>query len=121
MVPPILLYDEKCHLCLRFKQALEQTPIAKGLTLVSIHSDEVYRRFPKIKKDEALKDIHYLNSSGKIFIGKNAISQLVLEYPPLFKFSWLLKSDIGKKTLNYFYQTAENYRLKLKKDCDNCK
>lgn len=118
---PILLFDEKCPLCLRFKLALERLSGASQITFVSIHNEEIYQVFPEIDPELAFKELHYLDENGGIYAGKDALTKLMLDFPPVKKFAWLIESNMGQKAVTYFNQVAKNYRERLIKDCINCK
>jgi len=118
---PILLYDEKCPLCLRFKQTFERIPGTSHVTLVSIYQDEVFQAYPQLNREAAFQDLHYLSEKGEVFAGKEALTQLIEEFPLVKKFAWLIESNMGQKALSYFNQVAKNYRDRLIKDCNNCK
>ncbi|RLA63994.1 MAG: hypothetical protein DRQ88_01080 [Epsilonproteobacteria bacterium] len=118
---PILLHDEKCSLCKRFKQAFERIPGTSHITFASIYDDEVYLKFPQIDPEMALRELHYLDASGEVYIGKDALSQLMIAFPLVKKISWLIEGNMGQKALSYFNQVAKNYRKRLIKDCNNCK
>ena len=121
MKTPILLFDEKCPLCLRFKQAFERIPGTGRVALISIYNEEVYENFPQINPEAAFQEIHYLDEEGRVYAGKDALTQLMVEFPLVKKFAWLIESNMGQKALSYFNQVAKNYREKLIKDCNNCK
>lgn len=121
MKPPILLYDEKCSLCLRFKQAFERLPGASNITLISIYNEEVFNNFPQLDPEATFQEMHYLDGEGNIFAGKDALTQLMVEFPLVKKFAWLIESNMGQKAVSYFNQVAKNYRDRLIKDCNNCK
>ncbi|TDJ04936.1 MAG: DUF393 domain-containing protein [Deltaproteobacteria bacterium] len=118
---PILLYDEKCPLCLRFKQAFERVPGASKVNIISIYNEEVFKNFPQINPEAAFQELHYLDGEGKVYGGKDALTQLMVEFPLVKKFAWLIESNMGQKALTYFNQVAKNYRERLIKDCINCK
>ena len=118
---PILLFDEKCPLCLRFKQAFERIPGSDRVTPVSIYDEKVYENFPQINPEAASQELHYLDSEGNVYAGKDALTQLMVEFPLVKKFSWLIESNMGQKAVSYFNQVAKNYRDRLIKDCINCK
>ena len=121
MKAPILLYDEKCSLCLRFKQTFERLPGASKVTLVSIYNEDVFHNFPQIDPKHAFQELHYIDENGGVFAGKDALTQLMVEFPLVKKFAWLIESNMGQKALSYFNQVAKNYRDRLIKDCNNCK
>lgn len=118
---PILLYDDNCTLCTRFKQSLERLSGAEQITFVSIHDNEIYEKLPEISKDECQKELHFIDRNNNIFKGANAILELKKEFPLVEKFAWLIESGMGEKAINYFYKMANKYREMALKECHNCK
>jgi predicted DCC family thiol-disulfide oxidoreductase YuxK len=118
---PLLLFDDRCTLCLRFKQALERIPESGEIRMVSIYHQPIYEEFPHLNREECQKHVHFINEKGEIFKGEEAIAQLVIKFPIIKKFSWLITSGMGQKALRYFHKIAKSYREKLIKECKNCK
>lgn len=116
----IILYDENCSLCRRFKEALERIPGTEKIMMVSVHDENIYGTFPQLDKNECLKEIHFLDLNLNIFKGKDALTQIIKRFPLAEKFSWLIESGMGQKVINYFNDTAKFYRDHLIKDCKNC-
>jgi len=118
--PPILLYDSECSLCTRFKQSLERLSTFDDLTMVSIHDEQIYNEYPQLNKEECDEAIHLIDSELNILKGTHAIEFLLKKNPAVAKFAWLIESEQGQKTLNYFYSMANKYRETLKKKCLTC-
>jgi predicted DCC family thiol-disulfide oxidoreductase YuxK len=116
----IILYDENCSLCKRFKDALERIPGTEKIKMISVHDEHIYHSFPQLDKNECLKEIHFLDSNLNVFKGKDAVTQIIKKFPLAEKFSWLVESEMGQKAINYFNEVAKSYRDHLIKDCKNC-
>jgi predicted DCC family thiol-disulfide oxidoreductase YuxK len=116
----IILYDENCSLCKRFKEALERIPGTEKISMVSVHDENIYATFPQLDINECLKEIHFLDSNLNIYKGKDAVTQIIKRFPLAEKFSWLIESDMGQKAISYFNDIAKSYREHLIKDCKNC-
>lgn len=116
----ILLYDDTCSLCRRFKDALERIPGSEKIQMVSVHDENIYVSLPQLEKNECLKEIHFVDLNLNVFKGKDALTQVIKRFPLAEKFSWLIESGMGQKVINYFNDTAKFYREHLIKDCKNC-
>lgn len=116
----IILYDENCPLCKRFKEALERIPGTEKIQMVSVHDENIYLIFPQLDKNECLKEIHFLDLNLNIFRGKDAMTQIIKRFPLAENFSWLIESGMGQKVINYFNESVKFYREHLIKDCKNC-
>ena len=118
---PILIYDHRCSLCLRFKQSLDKLSESEHIQKVSIHNEEIYKTFPMLDKKLCHEAIHIIDSSKNVHIGPDALSWLINEIPAVSKFAWLAESEIGKKSIDFFYKMAQKYRSSLLNRCPTCK
>lgn len=118
---PILIYDDKCTLCRRFKEGLERLPGAEAITMVSIDDSSIYDQFPQLNPEECFDTAHYINEEGVIFQGSDIPSELVKQFPAVSKFAWLIQSGMGKKAMDFFYSMANHYRESSLNNCDDCK
>lgn len=117
---PLILYDERCPLCHRFKQALERVPTLSHYSFVSIDRDEIYEIIPELNRDDCHDRVHLVDQHGKIFSGSDVIDVLIREYPEADKFAWLLDSEAAKKSRDLFYQAVNKCRKLMTKNCKNC-
>ncbi len=119
---PLVIYDPNCPLCLRFKQGLEF--LDKSLNFVALTELWIYESFPGLNQQECLDKIHLITSEKKILKGMEVVDYLSNTLPAISKFSWLLESDQGRKTKEYFYQKVEELReiskRKAESDCSQC-
>lgn len=116
----IILYDENCPLCKRFKEALERIPGTEAIQMISIYDENIFNSFPQLNKNECLKEIHFIDLDLNVFKGKDAVTQIIKRFPLAEKFSWLIESEMGQKAIQYFNDIAKSYREHLIKDCKNC-
>jgi predicted DCC family thiol-disulfide oxidoreductase YuxK len=119
---PILIYDEDCPLCLRFKQALSLMDTKNYINFVSLKDDSVFLNFPQLKREECSEKIHLLTEEEKILIGPEVIEYLIRYYPVVNKLTWLIETGSGKKAINLFHQKVEEMKelLKKKDECQEC-
>ncbi|MCK5883394.1 MAG: DUF393 domain-containing protein [Bacteriovoracaceae bacterium] len=109
---PILLYDDQCPLCRRFSESLgrvETTPITK----VSIHDNNIYHVFPELSEDHCQLDVHYITPERKVLVGAMVVDHLIRQYPMVKKFSWLMDSEIGKRSVDLFYSATSRLRRNI--------
>ncbi len=117
---PILIFDDECPLCIRFKDSLARLEGAKKITFISVNDEKLYHDFKDLNKDECKEVVHYISSDSKILKGEEVIAHLAKLYPLVHKFSWLIESDMGKKATSYFHKTTNAYRKMLKRKCASC-
>lgn len=118
---PILLFDDDCPLCLRFKQSLERLSGHEAITKVSIHDKEVYQVFTQINFESCKESVHFIEVNGEVFKGSDAVQKMIHHLPAVESFGWLADSEVGKKAIQYFHDMAEHYRKQLQKGCRTCK
>ena len=117
---PILLYDEKCPLCVRFKQSLQRLEGGDEINFVSIYNDEVYEQYSELDKDQCHEVVHLIRKDKSIISGERVIKHLIQLYPLVNKFAWLLDSNMGQKAVNYFHSMTNKMRKDLKRKCPSC-
>lgn len=116
---PLLIYDSKCTLCLRFKKALEF--LDKEISFASIYEDEVYQKFPKLNRDECDEVIHLITEEGDILQAGDVITYLVKRTPGVKKFAWLIEKESSQTAIDAFYGKVKEMRDKKRKSCRTCK
>ena len=120
---PLLIYDDLCPLCVRFKQGLERWDVQHTISYVPLQDEEVFKVFPQLDPLRCHEKIHYLCESGKILVGGEIIPELLRHYPGIEKMAWLLESEVARRSANFFYEKIEKIRLKIKNDekqCNDC-
>lgn len=118
----VLIYDEECPLCLRFKQGLELMDTSKKLRFIPLQDTHVFKEFPELNLEDCMSQVHLITDERKILKGVEVVDYLLRSLPGVSKLSWLLDSESGKKATQFFYQKVEELRdiLKEKEDCNQC-
>ena len=117
---PIILFDNDCTLCKRFKESLEKIPDINEYSFIPVQNEDIFSAFPHLNKEECLETLHLIDLEGNIHQGGQAVSHLIEKFPIVSKFAWLIEKDMGKKTVDFFYNVVNKYRKKLKKRCPKC-
>lgn len=89
--------------------------------MISIHEKEVYEEYPFLNEEKCHESLHIIDEAKNVYVGGEAIQYLIGHFPQVSKFAWLYESDIGKKTIDFFYDTANKYRRSLLNRCSGCK
>ena len=118
---PCLLYDSQCTLCERFKKGLERLGANNTYTIISIHDSNIFSVYPQLKKEDCEKELHILDHDLKIYKGADAITHIAKSFPKVSKIAWLMETDAGKKTVDFFYDKAQKCREYLLNRCPNCR
>ena len=117
---PLLVYDSECSLCLRFTQALQRLPGTAHINKISIHEENLYKNFPDLSKEECHKVVHLIIEDKTILAGAQVLEYLIERFPGVSKFAWLIESNMGRKTIDYFHKVANKCRQSLIKRCSTC-
>lgn len=117
---PVLIYDEQCPLCKRFKQGLEFMDLKKKIEFRDANDDQTYKDYPQLTQDQCLTEAHFLRENGDLLTGGDIIAEISHYYPGVKKLSWLLESNMGKKVNDYFYKKVEQLRKSSLRGCSGC-
>lgn len=107
-------------MCVRFKQGLERWDVDKRVSYVPLDHDEVFERYPQLNRESCAAQVHYLREDGVILTGGEVITELIKHFPAIGKLAWLLETDIGKKTADFFYKQVDSVRQKMKAEEESC-
>lgn len=117
---PIVIFDQECPLCVRFKQSLLFLDKGHEFEFIALQEEYLFQKYKILNKSECEKDIHVLLSEDKVLRGSEAISFIISKYSAAKKFSWLIESESGQKAINTFYDKVSQLRTKYKKNCPKC-
>lgn len=118
---PIILFDDECTMCLRFKQALEHMDSDKLIHFHSVNDDEIYTAFSFLNKEKCLDRVHLIDEKKQVHIGAEIIQVLKEKIPMIGKISWLLEKEATKKALNFFYDKVNELKKSKINPCPGCK
>jgi len=117
---PLLIYDDQCPLCLRFKQGLERFDLNRIITYVPLSSEDVFAHFPQLNREKCRTKVHYIREDGSVLMGNEVVSEVMKNIPAVGKLAWLLETDVGKSVSNYFFDHVEKIRKKIQEDSEDC-
>lgn len=108
-------------MCNRFKQILQFMDKDKEINYYSARDEQLYDHFPELQKHECLDTVHCMDEDGKIYKGPDTVIYLTKIIPGIKKHQWLLDTGAGKKAVDLFYSTVNNYRKSKLNSCEKCK
>ncbi len=117
---PLILYDAQCPLCLRFKQALEHWDASQSISYVPVDTPEIYEKFPQLDRAACEQRVHLLRADGTLISGGALIAEVVRSIPQISRVAWLLETEAGQKASEFFYQTVDSLRQRLKDADEGC-
>lgn len=118
---PLLIFDDKCHLCVRFKMSVERFIDSEKIYFAALSNPDLYQQFPILEKKECAKEVHLIIADNQILKGADVIQYLIIQFPFVKKFAWLLETQMGEKSLTSFYNICNKYRESLLNRCQDCK
>jgi len=118
---PILIYDQECTMCSRFKQALENLPGSKEINFIPLQDNEVFKQYSVLDPLACADSVHLLVDKDTILVGPEVVQHLIKIIPGISKISWLLEKEAGKKAVDFFYQSINKYRKSKWNPCPKCK
>ncbi len=108
------LYDGNCVICQSSCATLRALDWRRRIQFVDLHDDELWReRYPDLRFDELMGEIHVLDEGGKLYSGFRAGRRLLREMPlgmPL----WLLLQLPGMEGIGgrvYRFIAGRRYRI----------
>ena len=119
--PPLILYDNECLLCCRFKDALKRIPGCEQFQFVPIQNEEVFKQYPQLNPQSCQQELHLLDKELNIYAGGDAIRFLIRQFPVVSRLAWLVENQMGRKVSDFFYDIANKYHARLKNRCPTCK
>ena len=118
---PILIYDQECTMCNRFKQALENLPGSRDINFIPLQNEDIFKKYSILDPLKCADSVHLLVEENKVLVGPEVIEHLVKIIPGISKLSWLLDKEAGKKAVGLFYKSINEYRKSKWNPCKECK
>lgn len=119
---PIILFDDKCSLCTRFKDGLKYLDKNHTLQFTPLsQAEEIYQRYPQLNEKECHETVHLIDENDKILRGPEVVEYLIKFYPQVSKLAWLVETDVGKKAVKFFYDKVNELKQSKISPCSECK
>lgn len=123
-VRPIIIYDQDCSLCVRFKQGLIHFSHLTEENFLPLQEDTIYEKFLSInvtlEKDECQKEVHMVDENNQVFRGSQVVEKLIPIVPAVTKLAWLLDEGSVKKASELFYTSVNLLKKKIIPGCRSC-
>src|SRR5260370_19912552 len=85
-VRPVVLYDGRCRLCTAGADRIRSHDTEHALEVLSLHEPAVAARYPDIRREDVLQEMHFVRPDGSIAKGHQAVRE-VLRVIPAYR--WL--------------------------------
>lgn len=116
----VLIYDDECTLCNRFKKGIELLDLKKSIRYVPVGDENIYFEYPELNRELCEEEIHLVDKEHNIYAGGEVVRFLIGLFPTAQKFAWLLDSDSSRKAIDSFYGRISDMRKLKKTGCPGC-
>lgn len=114
----ILVFDNRCGLCVRLSRLIHSLDKEKRVTLLSLDTLDAMAYAP-VPPERAHDRLTLRTPDGTLHQGVNAVAVLTRTLPALSAFRWIFKIGAGRKAAATAYGTAALIRRTLCRDCKN--
>lgn len=92
----------------------------KRVSYCPIQDEDIFKQYPQLDPEACRLKVHYLREDGALLTGSEVVTELLHHFPGVSKFGWLLDSEVGRKTVDFFYQQVEQMRQRMKEKDESC-
>jgi len=72
-----ILYDGSCEMCRASLDGIRQFDNSGKMEPLDLHDDEVRAKFPELKMENLLEELHAVDESGRVYRGARAINEIL--------------------------------------------
>ncbi len=77
----MVLYDGRCRLCTAGAERIRYLDKGARLEVVSLHEPQVHARFPEIRLEDVLAEMHFVRPDGSMAKGHAAVREILRALP----------------------------------------
>ena len=72
-----ILYDGSCEMCRASLDGIRQFDNSGNMEPLDLHDEEVRAKFPELKIENLLEELHAVDESGRVYRGARAINEIL--------------------------------------------
>jgi len=72
-----ILYDGSCEMCRASLDGIRQFDNSGKMEPLDLHDEEVRAKFPELKIENLLEELHAVDESGRVYRGARAINEIL--------------------------------------------
>ena len=72
-----ILYDGSCEMCRASLDGIRQFDNSGKMEPLDLHDDEVRAKFPELKMENLLEELHAVDETGRVYRGARAINEIL--------------------------------------------
>lgn len=117
----VVIYDGHCRICTAQVRRLAWWDWGGRLAYLSLHDQEVGRRFPDLTHDALMKELYVVDQAGRRHAGASAVRYLSRRLSALWWLAPLLHIPGSLPLWNWLYQqiAKRRYRFGTVATCDD--
>jgi len=109
----VVIYDGHCRFCTNQVQKLARWDGKGRLAFLSLHDEEVAKRYPQLSYDELMKQMYVFTADGKQYAGAAAFRYLTRRLPWLYALAPLLHIPCSLPIWQWLYRQVAIRRYKI--------
>ena len=115
----VVIYDGHCRLCLAQVRNLFRWDAGKRLAFLSLHDEEVSRRYPDLSHEALMQDMYVVDRRGRRHRGAAAVRYLSRRLPWLYPLAPLLHIPGSLPIWQWCYRQVVRLRYRFGR-VDSC-
>ncbi|HEY6298637.1 MAG TPA: DUF393 domain-containing protein [Candidatus Binatus sp.] len=72
-----ILYDGSCEMCRASLDGIRQFDNSGKMEPLDLHQEEVRAKFPELKLENVLEELHAVDENGRVYRGARAINEIL--------------------------------------------
>ncbi len=112
----LVIYDGDCGICEKSRELIEKLDWLNLFECQPFHNHEAYEEFALTPK-ECEKELKLITTSGSIYGGAEAVTQICLKLPLFFLVGVLLWLPPVRPLARWLYSNVANNRHKISARC----
>lgn len=106
----VMYYDGTCPLCIALVDHVERSSLSKSFIAIDVHTGSL----PKgVTKEEALRDVHVVDSAGTVYRGADGVVSIFSQYPRIGFLARVGRLPIVRQILQGVYRFVANNRYRI--------
>ena len=72
-----VLYDGSCEMCVASIAAIARFDNSGAIDALDLFDNKAYERFPDLKREDLVRELHVVDDHGRVFRGSRAINEIL--------------------------------------------
>jgi predicted DCC family thiol-disulfide oxidoreductase YuxK len=72
-----VLYDGSCEMCVSSIAAIARFDNSRAIDALDLFEDEAHAKFPNLKREDLVRELHVVDDQGRVFRGARAINEIL--------------------------------------------